>query len=113
MVEPVCQASIIEYGQYNGKKMYLFSNPAAAESRCCMTIKTSFDECKTWSNAKLIFDNKAQYSCLTVLPDGNIGLLYEVGDNTKGDVDIGIDFVSMNPDELFTPGTLIDNSITE
>jgi sialidase-1 len=113
LVEPVCQASIIEYGQYNGKKMYLFSNPAAVESRCCMTIKASFDECQTWSNAKLIFDNKAQYSCLTVLPDGNIGLLYEVGDNTNGDVDIGIDFVSMNPDELFRPGTLLDNPITE
>jgi len=113
LVEPVCQASIIEYGQYNGKKMYLFSNPATAEDRCCMTIRTSFDECKTWPNAKLISGNKAQYSCMAVLPNGNIGLLYEFGDNTKGDEDKGIVFVSLGPDELFRPGTLIDHSILE
>jgi sialidase-1 len=72
-----------------------------------MTIKTSFDDCKTWSNAKLISGKKAQYSCLTVLPNGNIGLLYEAG---EGFEDKGIVFVSMNPDELFKPGTLIDDS---
>ena len=87
--------------------MYLFSNPASAEDRVYMTIKTSFDNCKTWSNAKLIADNKAEYSCLTVLPNGNIGLIYEVGNVEEGWVDKGLMFVSVNPDELFTPGTLL------
>jgi sialidase-1 len=109
LVEPVCQASIIEYGQYDGKKMYLFSNPSAVEDRVCMTIKTSFDECKTWSNAKLIFNNKAEYSCLTVLPNGNIGLLYEVGLVEEDWKDKGIVFVSIHPDDLFKPDTLLDN----
>lgn len=108
LVEPVCQASILEYGQFNGKKMYLFSNPAAVEDRIYMTIKTSFDDCKTWSNAKLIADNKAEYSCLTVLPNGNIGLLFEFGKVEEGWKDKGLMFVSIDPDELFTPGTLLD-----
>lgn len=107
LVEPVCQASIIEYGQYNGKKMFLFSNPAALEDRVCMTIKASFDESKTWSNAKLIAGNKAEYSCLTVLPDGNIGILYEIGFDFI--YDLGIAFVSFHPDELFKPGTLLSD----
>lgn len=107
LVEPVCQASIIEYGHYNGDKMYLFSNPASVEDRVYMTIKTSFDNCETWSNAKLIADNKAEYSCLTVLPNGNIGLIYEVGKVEEGWADKGLMFVSMNPDDLFTPGTLL------
>ncbi len=89
------------------KKMYLFSNPASAEDRVCMIIKTSFDDCKTWSNAKLIADNKAEYSCLTVLPDGNIRLIYEVGNVEEDRVDKGLMFVSVNPDELFTPRTLL------
>ena len=87
--------------------MYLFSNPASAKDRVFMTIKTSFDDCKTWSNAKLIADNKAEYSCLTVLPNGNIGLIYEVGNVEEDRVDKGLMFVSVHPDELFTLGTLL------
>lgn len=52
--EPVCQASLIKYGQYADKKMFLFSIPAAADERISLTVKTRFDDCETWSNAKLI-----------------------------------------------------------
>ena len=51
--------------------------------------------------------NKAKYSCLTVLLNGNIGLTYEVGNVEEGWVDKGLMFVSVHPDELFTPGTLL------
>jgi len=109
LAEPVCQASIMEYGQYRGRRMFLFSNPAALDERTALTVKTSFDDCKTWSNAKLIDGKRVQYSCMAVLPDGNIGILYEIG--WGGDQDLGIAFVSFHPDELFTPGTLLGEDV--
>ena len=109
LAEPVCQASIIEYGQYKGKRMFLFSNPAAVDERKALTVKTSFDNCKTWSNAKLIDGKRVQYSCLTVLPNGNVGILYEIGRDHV--YDLGIAFVSFHPDELFKPGTLLKEKI--
>ena len=106
LAEEVCQASLIEYGAYAGEKMYLFSNPGNPVDRVYMTIKASFDDCKTWSNDKLIFAGPSAYSCLTVLPDGNIGLLFEGGKDFRYE---SLVFVSINPDELFEPGTLLDN----
>jgi hypothetical protein len=44
-----------------------------------------------------------------VLPNGNIGILYEIGRNHI--VDLGIAFVSFHPDELFRPGTLLDDNV--
>jgi len=109
LAEPVCQASIIEFGVYKGKNMFLFSNPAAVDERMALTVKTSFDDCKTWSNAKLIDGGRVQYSCMTVLPNGNIGILYEIGRDHI--YDLGIAFTSFNPDELFTPGTLLKERV--
>jgi sialidase-1 len=107
LADEQCQASIIEYGMYAGEKMYLFSNPGNPWDRVYMTIRTSFDECTTWSNSKLIYAPKSAYSCMTVLPDGNIGLLFEGGREFRHD---SITFVSINPDELFVPGTLLNDN---
>jgi len=109
LVEPVCQASIIEFGQYKGRRMFLFSNPAAVDERVSLTVKMSFDDCKTWSNAKLIDGKRVQYSCMTVLPNGNIAILYEIGFDHI--YDSGIAFVSFPPDELFNPGTLLHDNV--
>jgi len=106
LADEVCQASFIEYGSYAGKKMYLFSNPGNPVDRYYMTIKASFDDCKTWSNDKLIFAGPSAYSCMTVLADGNIGLLFEGGNDFRYET---MTFVSINPAELFKPGTLLDN----
>jgi len=78
--EPVCQASFMKYGPYQGQELHLFSNPATTFSRSQMTIKVSNDECRTWTSAKLIHKGPAAYSCLCVLPDGAIALFYEAGD---------------------------------
>ena len=43
---------------------------------------------------------------MTVLPDGNIGLLFEGGKDFRYESMV---FVSIHPDELFKPGTLINN----
>jgi sialidase-1 len=80
LLESVCQASFIEYGTYRDKEIYLFSNPAVTEGRSRMTIKASQDECLSWSRGILVHEGPSAYSCLTVLPDGNVGLLYEAGE---------------------------------
>jgi len=81
LVEPVCQASFLRYtwSDQHGKSRLLFSNPASIK-RNMMTVRMSYDEGKTWPVTKLIDHRLAAYSCLTVLPDMDIGLLYECGD---------------------------------
>lgn len=56
LVESVCQASILYYGDYHGKNLHLFLNPAVPHGRTHLTLKTSFDNCQTWSNSKLILE---------------------------------------------------------
>jgi len=79
LIEPVCQASLI-VGQV-AKLPYrlLFSNPASTK-RENMTVRVSYDEGKTWPVARTLHAGPSAYSCLTVLPDGTIGCLYERGD---------------------------------
>ena len=42
-----------------------------------MTVRLSYDEGSTWPKSKLLYEGSAAYSCLSRLPDGNIGLIYE------------------------------------
>jgi sialidase-1 len=98
LVEPVCQASFIKYGDYQGNDLFLFSNPARTSDRSHMTIKASIDNCQTWSRGKLVHEGPAAYSCLTVLPDGNIGIFYEAGENDPYEKMV---FESFKPEDLF------------
>jgi len=79
LVESICQASIINYGPYKGKVLYLFSNPAVPSGRTHMTLKMSYDNCQTWSVSKLIYAGPSAYSCLVRLSNKQIGLLFEKG----------------------------------
>ena len=77
LIEPVCQASILRIpGEKGG---VLFSNPASTK-REKMTIRLSTDDGKTWPRARELHPGPAAYSCLTVLPNGDIACLYERGD---------------------------------
>ena len=53
----------------------------------------SEDEGKTWINRILIHEGPSAYSCLTILPDGNIGLLYENGEKSPYEA---ISFIKLN-----------------
>lgn len=76
LIEPVCQASILRMPGAKGG--LLFSNPASTK-REKLTVKLSRDDGKTWPESKLLHDGPAAYSCLTMLPNGEIGCLYERG----------------------------------
>ena len=86
LTEPTCQASILRYStaKDGGKNRMLFSNPPNQESRSDLTVRLSYDEGKTWPIAKQLFDGYTAYSSLTVLPNGDIGCLYEAGDDSRG-----------------------------
>jgi sialidase-1 len=75
LIEPICQASI----QRAGGRV-LFANPASQEKRVAMTVRASTDDAKTWPVSLLVHEGPSAYSCLVALPDGSIGLLYELGE---------------------------------
>jgi len=84
LIEPICDAGMVEFTNSQNEKVILFSNPAVSArkrwdgpSRRRMSIKASFDDCKTWPNEKLIFAGPSAYSGLTVGEDGWIFCAYE------------------------------------
>jgi sialidase-1 len=77
LIEPICQASILRLPGEPSR--ILFSNPADRKSRIRMTVRMSRDEGATWSKGKEFGEGPAAYSCLTVLPGGAAGCLYETG----------------------------------
>lgn len=81
LIEPHCQGSLIRYSFPVGSKpgIILFSNPAHKFMRIKGTIKMSYDDGKTWSREKIIQPKNFAYSCLTVLQNGKIGIIYETG----------------------------------
>jgi sialidase-1 len=104
LTESICQASILAYGDYKGKVLFLFTNPAVTSDRTHMTVKTSFDDCKSWSNSRLIFEGPSAYSCLTKLKNNDIGIFFECGKKSAYET---LRFISFQPKELFLPGVLI------
>lgn len=85
LIEPVCQASIIRFTEspQSTKNRLLFSNPASQTERIKMTVRISYDEGTTWPVAKLLNAGPSGYSCLTVLPDMEVGCLYERGEHSS------------------------------
>jgi len=83
--DPNCQGSFIRNVFKIGKKkkdLLILSNNATNEGRRNMTVKLSDDNGKTWKYEKMIHEGPSAYSCLTIMPNGNIGLLYENGEKS-------------------------------
>jgi len=82
-----CQASFIRYtdADRDDRSRLLFANPDVSGERygvvkrTRMSVKLSHDEGKTWPFEKLIHAGPSSYSSLVRLPDGDIGLVYEGG----------------------------------
>ena len=73
--DPTCMASLIRHP--HGELIY--SSPNHTNRRVALTIRSSTDAGTTWSAGRLLDPAGAMYSCLTVLRDGRIGVLYESG----------------------------------
>jgi sialidase-1 len=85
LISSCCQGSIIRYtSETEGdRNRILFSNPAVTRGRTTGTIQMSYDEGKTWPVSKLLVPKKYSYSCLTVLANNTIGVIFE-SDNDEG-----------------------------
>ena len=83
LVEPTCMASIHKHTfKQDGieKTILLFCNPESYNQRNHMTLKVSFDDGKTWDDAKKILLDEYDsfgYSCITSVDDSTIGIFYE------------------------------------
>ena len=82
LIEPICQGSLLQYPAKGdtGQGWLLFSNPASRTKRHRLTVRLSRDEGRTWSVGMRLHGGPSAYSCLTVLPGGSIGCLYEGGE---------------------------------
>ncbi|MBN1900491.1 exo-alpha-sialidase [Candidatus Sumerlaeota bacterium] len=78
--DPACNASFIRYTSttdgYDRNRL-LFSNARSKDRRENMTVSLSYDEGKTWTEGKTIYPGDSAYSSLTVLENGETGLLFE------------------------------------
>lgn len=81
--EPNCMASIISADiEINGKtqQVLFFSNPDSKTERSHMTIKASLDGGLTWPKEyQVVLNSEAGYgySCMSMVDDKTIGILYE------------------------------------
>ena len=76
--DPGCMASVFRYTDpADGEKSrILFSGPQSTK-RENGTVFLSYDEGLTWPVRRVLREGGFAYSCLTALPDGTIGCLYE------------------------------------
>lgn len=84
LVTPCCQGSFLRYtraGEGRSRNRVLFSNPGHASERINMSVRLSYDEGTNWAVSKSVNGGPSAYSCLTVLSDGTIGLVYETGES--------------------------------
>lgn len=81
--EPVCMASLIAVRAEDNvlnRNLLLFSNPNHLKERRNITIKLSLDDGLTWhEDNQVLLDEDAGwgYSCLTMIDDQTVGILYE------------------------------------
>ncbi|TKG90754.1 exo-alpha-sialidase [Puteibacter caeruleilacunae] len=83
--DPNCQGSIIQHVfKINNKKkdLLILSNNNSKKGRKNISLSLSDDHGKTWKYKKQVYGGPSAYSCLTILPNGNIGLLYECGEKS-------------------------------
>lgn len=75
--EPACQAALLGQPMPDATPSWLFCNPPGSTRRN-LTLRLSRDEGQSWPIAKLIDAGPTEYSSLVLLPEGQIGLLYEL-----------------------------------
>ncbi|MFM1557892.1 MAG: exo-alpha-sialidase [Roseibacillus sp.] len=89
LLEPRCQASIHRYrwAVKNKPGIILFANPAQ-KWREYLMLRMSYDDGKTWPDARIIYPYTSAYCDLAILSDGRIAVLYERDNATRIDLAI-------------------------
>jgi sialidase-1 len=83
--DPVCEGTILNIGQRNGKAILAFCNPADIQDRNNLTLRISIDEGMTWSRKYPVDGSLGQdrsdftaYSDIVKISKNKIGILYEM-----------------------------------
>ena len=71
LVDPMCNAQLMRVGRH-----LVFSNCRSIFRRN-LFVRASADEGRTWNEGVCISPDGAGYSDITVLPNGDLGVLYE------------------------------------
>ena len=84
---PICQASAVRFTDEttHDKNRVLFSNPASSTGRERMTVRISYDECRTWGAGKVLHDDHSAYSDLCIGSDMSIFCLFDRGHGSSYD----------------------------
>ena len=77
--DPCCQGAMLTIEQ-DGEEIILFSNSASSTDRVNMSIHQSKDGGETWTEGCLVCDRCTAYSDLTATGEGQIGIVYEMGE---------------------------------
>lgn len=75
LIEPVCMASLFKVGS-----TLFFANPNSKFKREHITVKVSLDQGNSWPSQYWLMVDEGQgrgYSCLTLVDDETLGILYE------------------------------------
>ncbi|PID61694.1 MAG: sialidase [Ignavibacteriae bacterium] len=83
LIDPGCNGSIINYPSKKQDSILISSNPNDSVQRKNLTVKVSLNGGKSWSNEKVIYKGSSAYSSLTILKNGEIGILFERDEYTK------------------------------
>lgn len=81
LVDPGCQGSMLRVpSPVNDIAPWIaFCNPNSDRGRMKLTLRLSPDQGASWPRELLLDAGPSAYSCLSLLPDGSIGCLYERG----------------------------------
>ena len=77
--EPSCQAGLVRLTDQDSssRSRVLLSHPSDTRERSRLKARLSYDECRTWSVEKMVYEGFAAYSDLAIAPDHTILCLYE------------------------------------
>lgn len=109
LIEPgACMASLIDVGRQTNRESgwLLFSNPNSTTQRHRITIKGSPDRGLTWPPPQQLLLDEGQsagYSCLTMIDDKTIGIIYEGSQSDMTFQRIAIDAI-FGSDAIQRPG---------
>jgi sialidase-1 len=107
LLDSACNASFIRYtatADGYDKNRLLFSNPKSAKKREDMTVRVSYDEGATWTAGKTVYPGLAAYSSMTILKNGDIGLLFEKDDYTGNEfVRFSLEWLTDGRDKYVVP----------
>jgi sialidase-1 len=79
LIEPICQGSLLNVKASGKKNMLLFCNPADKAHRANLTLRSSFDDGKTWPVFYQLYKGTAAYSDISIWKNKTICCLYEAG----------------------------------